>query len=62
MPPSGMFESLSAYPHWFVVACAALAAVIVLWVLLKLLKAALWMLFVGLLIIAALAAASVFFK
>jgi hypothetical protein len=57
-----MFESLSAYPHWFVVACAALAAVIVLWVLLKLLKAALWMLFVGLLIIAALAAASVFFK
>ena len=62
MPSSGMFESLSAYPHWFVVACAALAAALVLWILLKLLKAALWILFIGLLIIGAVAAASVFFK
>jgi hypothetical protein len=57
-----MFESLSAYPHWFVVACAALAAAVVLWVLLKLVKAALWVLFLGLLIIAAVAAASVFLR
>jgi len=62
MPLSGMFESLSAYPHWFVVACAALAAAVVLWVLLKLVKAALWVLFLGLLIIAAVAAASVFLR
>jgi hypothetical protein len=57
-----MFESLSAYPHWFVVTCAALSAGVVLWMLLKVVKAALWMLFLGLLIIAAVAAASVFFK
>ena len=62
MPVSGMFESLSAYPHWFVVACAALAAAVVLWVLLKLIKAALWVLVLGLLIISAVAAASVFLK
>jgi len=62
MPLSGMFESLSAYPHWFVVACAALAAAVVLWVLLKLIKAALWVLVLGLLIISAVAAASVFLK
>jgi type VI protein secretion system component VasF len=43
-----MFNSLAQYPHWFVVACAVLAAA-VLWVLLKLLKAALWILFFGLL-------------
>ena len=57
-----MFQSLSAYPHWIVVGCAALAAAVVLWILLKLLKAALWMLFVGLVVIAALAAVSFFFR
>jgi hypothetical protein len=57
-----MFESLSAYPHWFVVACAALVAAVILWVLLKLIKAALWVLFLGLLVIAAVAAASVFLR
>ena len=62
MPPFGMFESLSAYPHGFVVLCAALAAAVVLWVLLKLLKAALWILFFGLVVIGAVAAASVFFR
>ena len=51
MPVSGMFESLSAYPHWFVVACAALVAAVILWVL-----------FLGLLVIAAVAAASVFLR
>ena len=62
MPLSGRFESLSAYPHWFVVACAALVAAVILWVLLKLIKAALWVLFLGLLVIAAVAAASVFLR
>ena len=61
MPLFGMFGSLSAYPHWFVVTCAALAAAAVLWVLLKLLKAALWLLFFGLVLIALAAAVSVFF-
>jgi hypothetical protein len=50
-----MFESLSEYPHWFVVACAAVAAVAVLWILVRLLKAALWILFTGIVLSAALA-------
>lgn len=45
MPACGMFDSLAEYPHWFVVACTLLVAIAVLWVLVKLLKAALWLLF-----------------
>ena len=56
MPTSGMFESLAEYPHWFVVACAALAAGAALWLVLKLLKAAVWILVVGVLLAAGLAA------
>ncbi|HEY4990028.1 MAG TPA: hypothetical protein VII09_09485 [Opitutaceae bacterium] len=43
-----MFDSLAAYPHWLVVTCAVLAGVALLWVLLKLLKAAMYLLFFGL--------------
>ena len=50
-----MFESLAEYPHWFVVACAAVAAVATLWLLVRLLKAALWILFTGIVLSAALA-------
>jgi hypothetical protein len=39
-----MIDSLSQYPHWFVAACALLVAIAVVWVLLKVLKAALWLL------------------
>ena len=53
MPASGMFDSLDAYPHGFVVACVVLAAVGVLWILVKVLKLAAWMLFVGVLLVAA---------
>jgi hypothetical protein len=44
MPTCGMFDSLAEYPHWFVVTCSLLVSIAVLWVLLKLLKAALWLL------------------
>jgi uncharacterized membrane protein YhdT len=44
MPTSGMSDSLAEYPHWFVMACSLLVAIAVLWVILKLLKVALWML------------------
>jgi hypothetical protein len=57
-----MFDSLAEYPHWFVVACAAVAALAVLWLLARLLKAALWLLFFGVLIAAVAAAAWLFFK
>ena len=56
MPTFGMFESLAEYPHWFVVACAVVAAAAVIWLLLKLLKLALWLFFVGVVVAAALTA------
>jgi hypothetical protein len=62
MPIYGMLHSLDAYPHWLVVTCEALAAVVVLWVLLKLLKLALWILFFGIVVIALVSVASFFFQ
>jgi hypothetical protein len=62
MPTYGMFNSLAEYPHWFVVACAAVAAAAVLWLLLKLLKAAMWILFIGVVVSAGLVAVWLFFK
>jgi hypothetical protein len=51
-----MLDSLAGYPHWLVVGCATLAAAVVLWVLLRLIKAALWLLFFGVLAAGASAA------
>ncbi len=56
-----MFDSLAEYPHGFVVACVALAALGVLWLLAKVLKLALWMFFVGILVVAAATVCGVFF-
>jgi hypothetical protein len=56
MPTSGMFESLAEYPRWLVIACTVLGAAVALWILVKLLKAALWILFVGAVLSAFLAA------
>jgi hypothetical protein len=47
-----MLNSVAEYPHWFVVACMALAAALVLWIILKILKVALWLFFVGVLVVA----------
>ncbi|HXN35539.1 MAG TPA: hypothetical protein VN877_05175 [Opitutaceae bacterium] len=47
-----MFNSLAQYPHWFVVACAVVAAALVLWLIVKLLKAALWILIFGVVAVA----------
>jgi hypothetical protein len=62
MPASGMFDSLADYPHWFVVACVALAALGGLWILARLLKLAMWMLFVGILVVAAATVFGLFFR
>jgi hypothetical protein len=61
MPSFGMSDSLAGVPHWFVVACAVFVAAVALWVLLKLIKAALWVLFYGIIIVAVLSAALYFF-
>ncbi len=62
-PPTwGVLNSLAQYPHWFVVACATVAAALVLWLLIKLIKAALWMLFFGIVIVGAVAAVWMFLR
>ena len=47
-----MLNSVAEYPHWFVVTCAALAAALVLWIILKILKAAMWIMLFGILVVA----------
>jgi hypothetical protein len=44
------FVDLSAYPQWLVVLGATLAAALVIWILMKLLKWTLWLLFLAVLI------------
>ena len=59
-PASRMSDSLAAYPHWPAVACAAVAAAAAVWLLVRLLKAALRMLFFAILVVAAAAAVWLF--
>jgi len=44
------FVDLSAYPKWLVVLLGTLAAALVIWIVMKLLKWTLWLLFFGVLI------------
>ena len=44
------FIDLSAYPKWLVVLVGSLVAALVIWILMKLLKWTLWLLFFGVLI------------
>ena len=57
-----MLNSLSQYPHWFVVACAAVAAALLLWLILKLVKAVLWIVLFGVLAVGAVAAVWMFLR
>jgi len=58
----GVFQSLAQYPHWFVVGCAAVAAVALLWLVLKLMKAVIWILLFGVLIVGGVAAVWMFLR
>ena len=44
------FIDLSAYPQWLVVLVGTLAAALVIWLLIKVLKLTLWILFFGVLV------------
>ncbi len=44
------FIDLSAYPQWLVVLVGTLFAALVIWLLIKVLKWALWLLFFGVLV------------
>jgi uncharacterized membrane protein YhdT len=46
-----VIESLKGYPEWFVVACVTIVAAVAIWVLVKLLKWALWALLIGVLVV-----------
>jgi hypothetical protein len=61
MPTSGMSDFLAGYHHWLVVACAVLVAAVALWLLLKLIEVALWILFYGIIVFAVLWAVWYFF-
>ena len=52
-----MSDSLADYPRWFVVACSTIVLAVVLWIGMKLLKVALWLL-IGLVLIVGLGTAA----
>jgi len=52
-----MFDSLAEYPHWFVIGCTFVAAGGVLWVLMKLIKMAMWAFFFAIVLVTVLVAA-----
>jgi len=56
-----MSDLLAGYPHWLVVACAVVAAAAALWLVLKLIKVALWILFCGIIVVAVLWTVMYFF-
>jgi uncharacterized membrane protein YjjP (DUF1212 family) len=57
-----MLESLNEYPRWFVLACAFMVAGGILWLLVKLLKLALWMFFFALTVAAIVTLVGYFLK
>ena len=48
---STMLDSLADYPRWFVVACGTIVAAVLIWVTMKLLKLALWLLIFAVLVV-----------
>jgi len=50
LPSKAAFDSLAAYPSWFVAACLTVVVAVIVWVLAKVLKWALYLL-VGLVLI-----------
>ena len=49
--PPAFFDSLADYPQWFVVACVTVVAAVMIWVLVKLLKWALWVALIAVLVV-----------
>ena len=44
-------DSLADYPRWFVVTCGTIVAAVLIWVTMKLLKLALWLLIFAVLLV-----------
>ena len=61
-PAPTMLESLGDYPRWLVVLCVTIVLAALIWVGMKLLKLALWMLLFSVLIIGLLTAAWLLFR
>jgi hypothetical protein len=47
-----MYNSVAEYPHWFVIACEVLVTAVGIWIVVKLIKAALWLFLFGVLFLA----------
>jgi hypothetical protein len=47
-----MYSSMAEYPRWFVITCEVLVAVVGIWIVVKLIRAALWLLLFGFLFFA----------
>jgi hypothetical protein len=47
-----MYNSVAEYPPWFVLTCEVLVAVVGFWIVVKLIKAALWLFLFGFLFFA----------
>jgi hypothetical protein len=45
-----MYSSMAEYPQWFVITCTVFAVAVGLWIVVKLIKVALWLFVVGVLI------------
>jgi uncharacterized protein (DUF983 family) len=61
VPPT-FFDALADYPPWFVVACVTVVAAGLIWMLVKLLKWALWITLIALLVGGAVLAAALLLR
>jgi hypothetical protein len=57
-----MYSSMAEYPQWFVITCSVLVVALGLWIVVKLIKVALWLFVVGVLISAGSYVAWYFFR
>lgn len=53
LPPT-FFDSLADYPDWFVVTCVTVVMAVAIWVLVKLLKWALWLALIAVVVVGGL--------
>ena len=60
--PPAFFDSLADYPQWFVAACVTVVAAAMIWVLVKLLKWALWVALIAVLVVGGVMVAGLLMK
>lgn len=61
-PAPTMLESLADYPRWLVALCVTIVLAALIWIGMKLLKVALWMLLISVLVVGLCVAAWLLFQ